>query len=221
MLLAIDTSTQWASLALYHENGVQVETSWQAGLNQTVTLLPQVERLLALAAIRPADLTAVAVAIGPGAFNALRVGLSAAKGLAYALQIPLLGIPTLDAIAYAYHDQGGLIRPILSAGRAEVNTALYQARADHPLKRLELYRRVKLAELTPDTSHRTLFCGELKESDYDYLRRTWGRQATFVSSPAAGVRRAGFLAELAWQRLARGESDDPVTLQPIYLRPPV
>jgi len=82
MLLALDTSTRFASIALYDEFGVQGELTWRVDQNHTEDLMPRVVDLMAGAHVTPASLTGVAVALGPGSFNGLRVALSAAKGLA-------------------------------------------------------------------------------------------------------------------------------------------
>jgi tRNA A37 threonylcarbamoyladenosine modification protein TsaB len=124
-LLALDTSTLTAGIALYGAGGLLGETSWSAGRAQTTAILGETARLLELAALRPVDLGAVAVATGPGAFNGLRVGLSTAKGLCFALGLPLLGIPTLDAVAYPHGGYGHPVRAVIAAGRGRFVSALY------------------------------------------------------------------------------------------------
>src|SRR5687767_10648138 len=88
LLLALDTSTAHAGVALYNGD-VLAELTWPAGRHGSQTVLPQVEHLLRLSSRDIRDLTVVAVALGPGSFSALRVGLSTAKGLALALACPL------------------------------------------------------------------------------------------------------------------------------------
>ena len=88
-LLAIDTSTLAAGLALYRDGAPLAELQWPAGRAQTTAVLHEIDRLLGLAGLTVADLAAVAVATGPGSFNGLRVGLSTAKGLVFALAINL------------------------------------------------------------------------------------------------------------------------------------
>ncbi len=113
MLLAIDTSTHYASVALHDRSALLGEHTWLARQDHTRTLLPNVKRLLQDAGCGLANLSAVAIALGPGSFNGLRVGLSTAKGLAIARGIPLVGASTLELIGREY----GWQQATMSAGR--------------------------------------------------------------------------------------------------------
>jgi tRNA threonylcarbamoyladenosine biosynthesis protein TsaB len=96
-ILALDTSTRTASIAIYRgEEGVISEITWRSLSHHTVELTPYLDLLLGQ---NPRELAGIAVALGPGSFTGLRVGLSLAKGFALAQEIPLIGIPTLDALA--------------------------------------------------------------------------------------------------------------------------
>ena len=95
LLLAIDTATRFAGLALYDGETILGEVYWQSHNNHSVELMPALVRMLDQQGKRAADLSAVGVAIGPGSFTGLRIGLSVAKGLAQAQSIPVFGIPTL------------------------------------------------------------------------------------------------------------------------------
>ncbi|HUZ78400.1 MAG TPA: tRNA (adenosine(37)-N6)-threonylcarbamoyltransferase complex dimerization subunit type 1 TsaB [Chloroflexota bacterium] len=103
VVLAIDTSTHQASVAVCAGDEVLSTRTWLAGRQHTSTLLPAVRDVMAEASASPRDLSALAVALGPGSFNGLRTGLSTAKGLALVWQLPLLGIPTLELLAEEYH----------------------------------------------------------------------------------------------------------------------
>ena len=109
MLLAIDTSTRWASLALYDLTGLVAETSWRCWGNHTVEVLPTIAQMVKRSRALPADIKAVAVAKGPGSFTGLRIGMSIAKGFSLALNVPIIAIPTLDIIAYAVGDPGKVV----------------------------------------------------------------------------------------------------------------
>ena len=100
MILAIDTATQYASLALYNQDGLYAEETWYAGRNHTVELMPRIVRTLALANLKAANLTALAVSLGPGSFTGVRIGLAVAKGMALPHKLPVVGVPTLEATAY-------------------------------------------------------------------------------------------------------------------------
>ena len=105
MILAIDTATQYAGLALYNQDGIYTEESWYAGRNHTVELMPRIIRILKLANLKVAALTALAVSLGPGSFTGLRIGLATAKGLALPHKLPVVGVPTLDIVAYPFQDR--------------------------------------------------------------------------------------------------------------------
>ena len=126
MQLAIDTSTGTASLALVQEDEVLAELTWRCGQNHSVQLLSQLEHLLSQAKLNLAATTGIIVARGPGSFNGLRVGIGTAKGLAFSLDVPIVGISTLEAAAYQHAETDLPVCPIFNAGREEIATARYQ-----------------------------------------------------------------------------------------------
>lgn len=217
VLLAIDTSTLTAGLAVYTANGLLAELHWPAGRAQTAVLLGEVDRLLGLAALPLTSLGAVAAATGPGSFNGLRVGLSVAKGLAFALDLPLLGVPTLDATAYPHANSGRPVRAVLAAGRNRLVSALYRRQGDL-LTRVSAYANTPLAGLAALIVEPTLVCGELDTDAVTQLRAH--APLAQAPPPALRQRRAGCLAELAWLRWQRGESDGVATLEPVYVHSP-
>ncbi len=216
-LLAIDTSTARAGLALAGEDAILAEILWVAGREQTAALLSEIDHLLCLAGLSPDDLGAVAVATGPGSFNALRVGLSAAKGLAFALGLPVVGVPTLDATAFPHVAGGRPVRAVLAAGRGRLVSGLYRWQ-DGAARRVGEWANQTVEELAASIVEPTTVCGELDGEPAQRLAAL--APAAQIVSPSLGVRRAGCLAELAWARLRRGEADDPAMLEPIYLHGP-
>ena len=102
MLLALDTSTQWIGLALYDGTQVFGEEIWQTHNHHTVEIAPAVQRLMGRCAVLPSALEGIGVALGPGSFTSLRIGLAVAKGMALALHLPVAGIPSLDVLAAAH-----------------------------------------------------------------------------------------------------------------------
>ncbi|HHS97336.1 MAG TPA: tRNA (adenosine(37)-N6)-threonylcarbamoyltransferase complex dimerization subunit type 1 TsaB [Chloroflexi bacterium] len=213
MLLAIDTATRTASLALHDGGQVRYEATWEAGRRHTVQLAPRLFAALEDLGLGAEDLTAVAVTTGPGSFTGLRVGMALAKGLSMARNLPLVGIPTLDVVAAA---QGRDRRPliaVLQAGRGRICTATYRWR--NGWQRRDGPRLTTWEDLARTVARPTLFCGEVDERGRTVLEELG--DLAIVLPPAWRLRRAGFLAELAWGRLRRGETDDPATLTPIYL----
>jgi len=220
MLLAIDTATRNASVALYNETGVLAELTWRSRENHTVELMAQIVHLLDLLHAQKNDLRAIAVALGPGSFTGLRVGMSVAKGLAYGGNLPILGVPTLDAVALPYAWQSLPIWALLTAGRGRFSVAQYAAHRG-TTKRVGEYALVNLDGLialvkADEKTSRALFCGDVDLATAKSLIEQFGGRAV-IPSPAMHARRAGLLAELAWQRFQRGESDPVDSLVPMYM----
>jgi tRNA threonylcarbamoyladenosine biosynthesis protein TsaB len=218
MQLAIDTSTPTASIALFQEGEVVAELTWHSGQNHTVELLPNLIYLLQQAKADLRSVDGIMVAKGPGSYNGLRVGVSTAKGLCLALGVPMVGISSLEVTAFAHAQTALPICPIHNAGGGEIAAALYQ------LRRGVWGRLVEEHITTPEAlcrrmATRTLFCGDIAPALAAQLEGQLGRRAV-IAQAAARLRRAGFLAELGWRRLKRGDYDDLSALEPLYLRRP-
>ncbi len=217
MLLALDTSTKLAGIALYDgERGLIAEYNWHSANRHTVELMPHVAQMMAQAGLKPSDLAAVAVALGPGSFTGLRVALATAKGLALANGLTLLGVPTLDAVAYPHQAQPVPVVALIQAGRGRVCWAPY-AHGPGGWANQEAYTLSTLETLAQRIVRPTMFAGELLPADQEALTRWLGREWANFLAPALSMRRAGYLAELAWKRFIGGEADDPAALSPIYL----
>lgn len=220
MLLAIDTATRQAGIALYDgARGLIAEHNWHSANRHTEELVPAIAQMLGQAGAAPRDLTAVGVALGPGSFTGLRVGLAAAKGLALARGIKLLGVPTLDAVAYPHQAQPAPVVALLQAGRGRVYWAAY-AHGPAGWGPQSPYALGTVVEVANATLRPMLFVGEISPADRETLIRFAGRPRAQFLPPALAMRRAGYLAELAWARYQAGDDDDPATLSPIYLQQP-
>lgn len=222
MLLAIDTATQTLSIAVHDGTDVLCEQTWRTQNRHTTELAPAVDHALALAGRPP--LTAVAVAIGPGTYSGVRVGVAFAKGLALTFNLPLVGLNTLDILAAGQPPaQGGLVA-VLQAGRNRIVAAAYQQRS----------KRWKARHTPESTTWDALIAsfdgpvqvtGEIDAAGRELLEaaRTAGA-AIAVAPPPLRLRRAAWLAEEAWARL-RDDADrliveayDPVSVSPIYVK---
>jgi len=217
MELALDTSSSTAGVALSHKGAILASLTWQTARNHTIELLPNLIYLLQQAELELDSTGAIIVAKGPGSFNGLRVGMSTAKGLASTLNIPLLGVSTLEAEAYSFAFTGLPLRPIQKAGREEIATALYWQKDDE-WQCLEAENLTTVRTLCSQIKQKTLFCGEIPAAMISEIQQNLGRRA--IISQSNSTSRASSLAILGWRKLSRGEQDDPVTLQPLYLRPP-
>ena len=129
MLLALDTATRLISIALHDGHTLAAEATWQSGAYHTVELAPQVALLLRRANVEPGQLQGVAVAIGPGSYTGLRIGLGFAKGLALANALPLVGVPTLDILMRAQPPRAEHALALLQAGRGRVSAGPYTWRS--------------------------------------------------------------------------------------------
>ncbi len=213
MILAIDTASHVAGIALYDEDGVAAEHTWTSRAHHTVDLMPNIVTLLQQQRLTSADLAGIAVGRGPGSFTGLRIGLSVAKGLALAQGIPVVGVPSLHALAYAHRERGLPLWALIAAGRGRFAAAFFAPDAPWPAP--EDYQIARLDALAPPPEGAALYVGELTARDGSALREQWGARVV-LTDPAASLRRAGYLAELGWQRLARGDADDLAALAPIY-----
>jgi tRNA threonylcarbamoyl adenosine modification protein YeaZ len=218
MQLAIDTSTDIASLALVQDGEVLAELTWRCGQNHTAQLLSHLAHLLNKTEVNLQSISYIIVARGPGSFNGLRVGISTAKGLAFSLGIPLVGISTLEADAYQHAEIGLPICSILNAGREEIATAIYQKK-QNKWRQLLSEHITTVDTLCSQIATKTIFCGELTPFIATELRKQL-KQRVIIPPPATRLRRASFLAELGQKRLEAGDYDNPATLQPLYLRRP-
>ncbi len=217
MLLAIDTSTDSASLALVQDGRTLAEATWHCGQNHSVELLPRLVELLNKAEVSLQSVSCILVAKGPGSFNGLRVGLSTAKGLAFSLDIPIIGVSSLELEACQHAENDLPICPIFNARRGEIATALYQKR-DNKWQQLAAEHITTVDTLDTEIKSQTLFCGEYVPVIAGQLKEQLKDKA--VIAPAR-PRRASLMAELAKERLKAGDYDNPTTLQPLYLRHPV
>lgn len=228
MILALDTSTEYASIALYLPGqGVIAEQTWRSGREQTTQLLPAVQGLMSLVEIDTGKLAGVAVATGPGSYSGVRVGISTAKMLAFSLGIKLWGVPSLDVLAYSQAAvTAALVCAMLSLGRGRYGWAVFRTRGAR-WQRLTDYANNTIPEIAAHVAQMgteariaSMFCGEIDEAAASQIREIMGNAAS-IAPAATGLRRAGYLAELALQRSQRGEADDPATLQAIYLQPKI
>lgn len=217
MLLAIDTSTATAGLALY-DGALRAELTWRAGREHSSQVMPEAERLLGRLGLRAGDLSAVAVARGPGSFTGVRVGLALAKGLGFALGIPVVGVCTLDVLAAAQEATDLPIRPLVDAGRGRFATARYEWQGGALVRTSDILG-TDLPGLAALVVRPEWLCGDLDAQQRAWIATNLGPRAR-LASPAASLRRPGFLAQLGWQALQAGAPGDPSAVDALYLGGP-
>ncbi len=229
MLLAIDTSTAQVGLALCDAGSVGAESIWYSRRHHTVELAPALLELLRRCGITFADVEALAVALGPGSFTALRVGLALAKGLAASRKLPLIGIPTLDILAAGNPPSKMRMAAVLQAGRGRIAVGWYgsamsgrERKSTNASNALSAWKSQGAIQITTVESlansieQPTIVAGELTSEERQRLAR---KKVNVSLAPLSlCVRRPAVLAELAWGRWRSGHADDPRALAPIYLQ---
>lgn len=219
-ILSIDTSSQVSSVAVLSAERVAAELSMQGALTHSETLMPHIGTALEMARVKKNELEGVAVSIGPGSFTGLRIGLAAAKMMAYALHIPLIAVPTLEALAHHTICEGVRLVPMMDAQKGNVYAQEFAweqgaegltLREAHPL--VILPRTEVLAGLAHSTQPVLLLGDAMQKKGVDELP-TGVRLAPIH----ARMPRAACVGLASLTRLARGAVDDPVTIAPLYLR---
>jgi tRNA threonylcarbamoyladenosine biosynthesis protein TsaB len=213
--LAIDTASGMASIALSRQGAPLAELTWRCERDHTRQLLPAIDGLLARQNASKDALTAVFVCTGPGSYGGVRAGLSTAKGLAFALALPVAGVGRLEVEAYAFAAAGGPLVAVHRAGRRECAWAAYEGPAGR-WREIAAPRLVAAEALVDALPVASLVTGEID----DELAAALEARGHRVVRGAATLRRAALLAELGWRRLQAGAADDPKTLVPLYLREP-
>lgn len=214
LLLAIDTSTRTVGIALYDGAQVLSETIWSGGDYHTVELAPAVAESFHRAGASIEALAAVAVAIGPGSFTGLRVGMALAKGLTLARKLGLVGVPTLDVLAAAQPPAEIPLFAVLRAGRGRLALSEYHC-ADNAWTTQGKVEVLTLESLAEKIVSPALVSGELTEEERRRLNTL--QPLARLASPAASLRRPSYLAEIAWKRWRSGKIDSPAALAPIYI----
>lgn len=231
LILGIDTATTAASAALVEDGKIVREVTGGAADrngagaargNHAAILLPLIDDLLREANIPLSDVGAFAVALGPGSFTGLRIGLATVKGLVYGSNAPVIGVPTLHAVAARIDDHEGFVCPFLDARKKEVYAALFR-REGSRLERVSddvvaAPAAVLDAARRRIGSARCLFIGDAILVYEAAMKQALGAQA--LSTLGAGYpSTAAAVARIAEEKLRRGDYDAVGPLAPIYLRP--
>ena len=213
MLLAVDTSTAQVGLALYDGAQVISEYAWRSSQRHTVELAPAIFELLKRCGLTMDDVQALGVALGPGSFTSLRVGLSLAKGLALSRHLPLIGIPTLDILAAVQPSSRLPLVVAIQAGRRRLAVGWYKS-SKNGWQAKGPARVVTVESLKEEVKSPVIVCGELTSEERQKVAE---KAEVRLISPAGSVRRPAVLAELAWARWQAGGVDNQAKLAPIYL----
>ena len=219
-ILSIDTSSQVSSVAVLSAERIAAEISMQGALTHSETLVPHIETALHMARVKKEELEGLAVSIGPGSFTGLRIGLAAAKMMAYALHIPLIAVPTLEALAHHYVCEGVRLVPMMDAqkGNVYVQEFAWEAGVDgltlREMHALSILPLIEVIAALTGTAQPVLLLGDAMQKKNTIELPTHVRLAPIH----ARMPRAACVGLAGLARLARGDVDDPVAIQPLYLR---
>jgi tRNA threonylcarbamoyladenosine biosynthesis protein TsaB len=219
IILGIDTSTKFCNLGLIEDKDILIEYTIN-GLKKkhSSILVPAIKNLLKTINLKMEEINGIAVSIGPGSFTGLRIGLSVAKGLCYARSLPLLGIPTLDTIAFPLKEIPYLICPVLESKKDEIYDVVF--RGGDSLHRVMDYKCEDIQSLLTRLSllkEKIIFLGDGIKKYRDNIKEKIGKDALFIDSQL-NLPIASNIAFLGLNKLKREEEDDISTLSPFYLR---
>lgn len=219
-ILAIDTSATAASAALCDENKIIGEFFINTKLTHSRTLMPMVESLLANTNVQTSDITAVAVNCGPGSFTGVRIGVAAAKGLAFADDLPCIEVSTLESLAYNVQSANGIICPVMDARCSQVYNALFKCDGVKP-ERLCEDRALSIAELSDELkgyNERIILVGDGAELCYNTMKELLPNVE--LAPMTVRFQRASSTALIALEKFNNNEVLSAAEIMPMYLRLP-
>ena len=218
-ILGIDTSTKFCNLGLIEDEDIIIEHAINGSKKKhSSILLPAIKDLLETIDLKIEEINGIAVSMGPGSFTGLRIGLCVAKGLCYARSLPLLGIPTLDAIAFPLKEIPYLICPVLESKKDEIYDVVF--RGGDSLHRVMDYKCEDIQSLLARLSllkEKIIFLGDGIKKYQDNIKEKIGKNALFIDSQL-NLPVASNVAFLGLNKLKKEEEDDVSTLSPFYLR---
>jgi len=217
-ILGIDTSTSCGSVGLVDHSEIIFDYLLNIPVTHSERLLGAIEFVLREARCPIENLDGWAISLGPGSFTGLRIGVSTAKGLAFATGKPLAGVSTLDVLASQIPSTPHLICPILDARKKEVYAAFYRHGEGDSLKRLSTYIAIRPEDLAKKIEEPTIFIGNGVKTYGEFLLSALPSLVIFPSPPLH-LSHGSTVAKLGSELLEKGESLDIAAFTPIYVRP--
>ena len=217
-ILAIDTATLVSSVALATVDNLLAEITLQTKKTHSELLMPHIAKLMDMAQVAKSDLKGVAVSIGPGSFTGLRIGLSTAKTLAYALHIPVVGVPTLAAMAYGCPVPGVILAPMLNAQKGNVYQALFEWHQGE-LKEIQPAIVTEVTAALESLSQQERPVVVMGESAVMYREKIEQIGKNLIlAAPHVVIQRASSVAGLGYKLIKQGVRHDVMGLEPLYIR---
>jgi tRNA threonylcarbamoyladenosine biosynthesis protein TsaB len=217
-VLGIDTSTSCGAVGLIDGGEIISEYLLAIPVTHSERLLGAIEFVLREARCPIEQIDGWAVALGPGSFTGLRIGVSTVKGLSFATGRPVAGVSTLDVLASQITPTPYLISPILDARKKEIYTAFYRYKDERSLKRQSDYQAIRPENLVKKITEPTIFLGDGVKTYRDFLLNSLHSLAIFPPAPLH-VSRGSMVAKLGFELLRKGEHLSLSTFSPLYIRP--
>ncbi|NLB42203.1 MAG: tRNA (adenosine(37)-N6)-threonylcarbamoyltransferase complex dimerization subunit type 1 TsaB [Clostridiales bacterium] len=218
-VLAIDSSSVVAGVAILDGDQLLYEVYHHHKRNHSEILMPLVEEALHSSDLMPGDIDLFAVSGGPGSFTGLRIGVSTVKGLAQAVEKPVVAVPTLDAMAWNFVSTNAIVCPIMDARRNQVYTSVYRWQRDDCIK-LMPYSALPLEELIEHLNsynEAVTYVGDGISAYRSLLEEKMGKRAIFAP-PYLAYQRASVIAHLGQKQALAGNVIHYRDLKPFYLR---
>lgn len=219
-ILALDSSGNVASAAVTENNTLIAEYTINHKKTHSQTLMGMLDEIVKMTELDLKDLDAFAVAAGPGSFTGLRIGSATVKGLAMALDKPVIGVPTVDALAYNIYGFDGVICPLMDARRSQVYTGLYTFADSCEFSVIKEQCAVAIEEIIEEVNARgekTVFLGDGVPVHRETLAKLL--KVPYSFAPAhIGLQNAASLASLAEIRYGKGMYESAAEHAPDYLR---
>jgi tRNA threonylcarbamoyladenosine biosynthesis protein TsaB len=216
IILGIETATMTGGLALIDEEKLISEYTLNMKTTHSTRLMPALDWILKDASLDKNQINGIAISIGPGSFTGLRIGLATAKGLAMGLNIPLITVPTLDALAYNISYVPYQICPIQDARKKEVYSAIFRYE-NGIITRKSPYQVISPDELISLINEKTIMLGDGLIIYGELFREKLGEFAIFANN-SQRLPRASVIAELGLAKLKAGEIADLASSEPLYIR---
>ena len=227
LILAIETSTNTASIALWQTAEKEKSPPAQEKIigeltlnlcgNHSATLMPGIDQLLKETKLQIEQVQGIALALGPGSFTGLRIGVATVKGLAYALKVPVVGVSTLDVLAQNVCYACKLVCPVLDARKKEVYAALYRGDGSGCLTKINADMVVAPEELSKQIKEEVIFLGNGVEVYGEIWQKQLGAKA-FFAPPEFSHPRAVQVARLSLPKFHNGQFLNLFSFGPLYLR---
>jgi len=215
--LSINTSTKQYSLAVMKDETLLGEYILPSGPSHFRDLMPSLDDLLMKVGLLPQKLDGLIVALGPGSFTGIRVGLAVVKGLSQCLDIPIIGVPTLLAMSSQLPYLKEDICPLVSSRKGEVFTALFRWSSNGNLSRIKKDASMRISELGSIIEKKTIFIGNDLPVQGPILKRQL-RKGQLLAPADLWNLKASSVGILGLKRLKKGDSDSLSELVPIYIR---